>query len=137
MVVVGSEADFDALRKADQDVYSNMQTAFVDATERVGSLLRNSPYDLHLVVDVPPRGKRALQQAGGLLRLYGDVLAEVETDKAKGDFVATDEGVGAKLLVAAGAGEVKVGEPVIVVGEEARPPADRRLRPRQPPPTAP
>merc|ERR1719487_1951373 len=49
----------------------------------------------------------------------GDVLAEVETDKAKVDFVATDEGVVAKLLVAAGAGEVKVGEPVIVVVEEA------------------
>ena len=49
----------------------------------------------------------------------GDVLAEVETDKATVDFVATDEGVVAKLLVAAGAGEVKVGEPVIVVVEEA------------------
>ena len=84
VVVVGSEADFDALRRSDQDVYSNMQTAFVDATERVGSLLRNSPYDLHLVVDVPPRGKRALKQAGGLLRLYGGVLAEVAA-KAKGE----------------------------------------------------
>ena len=49
----------------------------------------------------------------------GDVLAEVETDKATVDFVATDEIVVAKLLVAAGAGEVKVGEPVIVVVEEA------------------
>ena len=42
------------------------------------------PYDLHLVVDVPPRGKRALKQAGGLLRLYGGVLAEVAA-KAKGE----------------------------------------------------
>ena len=49
----------------------------------------------------------------------GTVLCEVETDKAIVDFVATDEGIVAKILVAAGGGEVKVGEPVLVVVEEA------------------
>jgi pyruvate dehydrogenase E2 component (dihydrolipoamide acetyltransferase) len=38
----------------------------------------------------------------------GDVLCEVETDKATVSFDAQDEGVVAKILVQAGSGEVKV-----------------------------
>ena len=38
----------------------------------------------------------------------GDVLCEVETDKATVSFEAQDEGVIAKILVQAGSGEVKV-----------------------------
>jgi len=46
----------------------------------------------------------------------GDVLAEIETDKATVDFEAQDEGVAAKLLVEVGK-EVKVGEPILVTCE--------------------
>lgn len=47
----------------------------------------------------------------------GDVFCSVETDKAVVDFEAQDEGVIAKLLVAAGT-EVTVGVPVMIVVED-------------------
>src|SRR4028118_1926181 len=46
----------------------------------------------------------------------GDVLAEVETDKATMDFEAFDSGVLLKLLVADGA-TVPVGAPIAIIGE--------------------
>lgn len=49
----------------------------------------------------------------------GDVLCEVETDKAVVSFDAQDEGVVAKILVQAGSGEVKVGQPILIVVEDA------------------
>jgi len=47
----------------------------------------------------------------------GDVIAEIETDKATVDFEAQDDGVLAKILVPAGT-EVAVGAPVMVVVED-------------------
>ena len=49
----------------------------------------------------------------------GDVLCEVETDKAVVSFDAQDEGVLAKILVQAGSGEVKVGQPIMIIVEDA------------------
>ncbi len=46
----------------------------------------------------------------------GDIIAEVETDKANMDFPLEDEGVLLKLLVPEGA-TVKLGDPVAVLGE--------------------
>ncbi len=46
----------------------------------------------------------------------GDLIAEVETDKANMDFALEDEGVLLKLLVDAGA-TVKLGAPVLILGE--------------------
>ena len=48
----------------------------------------------------------------------GDVICEIETDKATVDFEAQDDGVLAKYLQPAGA-EVAVGAPIMVVVEEA------------------
>ena len=48
----------------------------------------------------------------------GDSIAVIETDKASMDFEAQDDGVVAKLLVGAGAGEVQVGVPILVTVEE-------------------
>lgn len=48
----------------------------------------------------------------------GDSLADIETDKASIAFEAQDDGVVAKILVAAGIGEVKVGTPIMVTVEE-------------------
>ena len=50
----------------------------------------------------------------------GDVLCEVETDKATVSFDAQEEGVIAKILVQAGSGEVKVGQPILVLVEDAK-----------------
>jgi pyruvate dehydrogenase E2 component (dihydrolipoamide acetyltransferase) len=46
----------------------------------------------------------------------GDLIAEVETDKANMDFALEDEGVLLKLLVDAGA-TVRLGAPVLILGE--------------------
>ncbi|GMH89060.1 hypothetical protein TL16_g11342 [Triparma laevis f. inornata] len=49
----------------------------------------------------------------------GDVLAEIETDKASIDFVTEDDGFIGKLLVPDGAQEVPVGAPILVVVDSA------------------
>jgi pyruvate dehydrogenase E2 component (dihydrolipoamide acetyltransferase) len=56
----------------------------------------------------------------------GDVLAEIETDKATMEVEAIDEGVLTQILVPDGTEEVKVGTPIAVIageGEEAAAPA--------------
>ena len=52
----------------------------------------------------------------------GDVLCEIETDKATMEFEAADEGVLGKILVAGGSSGVKVNQPIAVLlldGEDA------------------
>ncbi|NBR90874.1 MAG: biotin/lipoyl-binding protein, partial [Rhodobacteraceae bacterium] len=52
----------------------------------------------------------------------GDILAEIETDKATMEFEAVDEGVIGKILVAAGTEGVKVNTPIATLlaeGESA------------------
>ena len=53
----------------------------------------------------------------------GDILAEIETDKATMEFESIDEGVIGKILVAEGTEGVKVGTVIAVIGEvgEAHP----------------
>ena len=48
----------------------------------------------------------------------GDILAEIETDKATMEFEAIDEGVMGKILVAEGTENVKVGTVIAVIGGE-------------------
>ncbi|WIW89793.1 pyruvate dehydrogenase complex dihydrolipoamide acetyltransferase [Sphingobium sp. V4] len=48
----------------------------------------------------------------------GDLLAEIETDKATMEFEAVDEGVVAKILVAEGSEGVKVGTVIAIIAEE-------------------
>ncbi|VDC31773.1 pyruvate dehydrogenase complex dihydrolipoamide acetyltransferase [Pseudogemmobacter humi] len=48
----------------------------------------------------------------------GQVIAEIETDKATMEFEAVDEGVVGKLLIAEGTGGVKVNTPIAVLIEE-------------------
>ena len=50
----------------------------------------------------------------------GDLLAEIETDKATMEFEAIDEGVIAKIVVPEGAENVKVGAVIAIIAEEAR-----------------
>src|SRR5262245_31274954 len=55
----------------------------------------------------------------------GDILAEIETDKATMEFEAVDEGKIAKILVPEGSDGVKVGTPIAILagdGEEASAP---------------
>src|SRR5580693_8649922 len=57
----------------------------------------------------------------------GDILAEIETDKATMEFEAVDEGTIGKILVAAGSEGVKVNAPIATLigeGESADAPVD-------------
>src|SRR6187401_132858 len=48
----------------------------------------------------------------------GDILAEIETDKATMEFEAVDEGKIAKILVPEGTDGVKVGQPIAILAGE-------------------
>ncbi|MCV2891835.1 pyruvate dehydrogenase complex E1 component subunit beta [Lentibacter sp. XHP0401] len=48
----------------------------------------------------------------------GDILAEIETDKATMEFEAVDEGVIGKILIAEGTEGVKVNTAIAIIGEE-------------------
>jgi pyruvate dehydrogenase E1 component beta subunit len=47
----------------------------------------------------------------------GDILAEIETDKATMEFEAVDEGTIGKIVIAEGTEGVKVGTVIAVIGE--------------------
>ena len=48
----------------------------------------------------------------------GDIMAEIETDKATMEFEAVDEGTIARIMVAEGTDGVKVGTPIALLAEE-------------------
>src|ERR1700676_4469077 len=56
----------------------------------------------------------------------GDVIAEIESDKATMEFEAVDEGTIGRILVPEGASGIKVNQPIAVLleeGEDAKAPA--------------
>ncbi|MGV6838626.1 MAG: pyruvate dehydrogenase complex E1 component subunit beta [Planktomarina sp.] len=55
----------------------------------------------------------------------GDIIAEIETDKATMEFEAVDEGIVGKILVAEGSEGVKVNTPIAVLIEEGEEVGDR------------
>ena len=67
----------------------------------------------------------------------GDLLAEIETDKATMEFEAVDEGTVGKLLVAEGSEGVKVNTPIAVLLEEGESADDISAAPATPAPEAP
>jgi len=50
--------------------------------------------------------------------LAGDVICEIETDKATMSFEAQDEGIIAKILADAGPNEIQCGEPIVITVED-------------------
>jgi pyruvate dehydrogenase E1 component beta subunit len=67
----------------------------------------------------------------------GDIIAEIETDKATMEFEAIDEGVLSKILIAAGTEDVAVGAVIALItgeGEEAAPASVPAPTPAQPEP---
>ncbi|MFO1089950.1 MAG: pyruvate dehydrogenase complex E1 component subunit beta [Hyphomicrobiales bacterium] len=61
---------------------------------------------------------RWLKQEGDMVK-SGDVLAEIETDKATMEVEAVDEGRLTKILIPAGTENVKVNTPIAVIGDGA------------------
>jgi pyruvate dehydrogenase E2 component (dihydrolipoamide acetyltransferase) len=56
----------------------------------------------------------------------GDIMAEIETDKATMEFEAVDEGVIAEISVPEGTEGVKVGTVIATLAEEGEDPADAK-----------
>ena len=70
----------------------------------------------------------------------GDILAEIETDKATMEFETIDEGTVQKLLVAEGSDGVKVGAPILVLlgeDDDASAPAPKAAAPKSAAPAEP
>jgi pyruvate dehydrogenase E2 component (dihydrolipoamide acetyltransferase) len=70
----------------------------------------------------------------------GDILAEIETDKATMEFEAVDEGTIAKIIVPEGSEGVKVGAPIAILageGEDASSAATAAPKADTPPPAPP
>ena len=56
----------------------------------------------------------------------GDLMAEIETDKATMEFEAVDEGTVVKILVAEGTDNVKVGTVIATILEEGESASDQK-----------
>src|SRR5579875_3421035 len=63
----------------------------------------------------------------------GDVIAEIETDKATMEVEAVDEGVLGKILVADGTAGVRVNDPIAVLVEEGESVPDTAAAPKPAP----
>ncbi len=66
----------------------------------------------------------------------GDILAEIETDKATMEFEAVDEGTVGKILIAEGTEGVKVNTPIAILVEEGESADDIAAPPAAPAPAA-
>jgi pyruvate dehydrogenase E2 component (dihydrolipoamide acetyltransferase) len=67
----------------------------------------------------------------------GDLLAEIETDKATMEFEAVDEGVVSEILVAEGTDGVKVGTVIAMIASEGEATAPAKKAEEAPPPAPP
>ncbi len=66
----------------------------------------------------------------------GDIIAEIETDKATMEFEAVDEGIIGKILVEEGTEGVKVNTPIAVIGEDGEDMSDAGSASAAPEPAA-
>jgi pyruvate dehydrogenase E1 component beta subunit len=67
----------------------------------------------------------------------GDVLAEIETDKATMEFEAVDDGVLAKIVIPEGTEHVAVNTPIAVIAGDGEQSVPTARTPERPPPKAP
>ncbi|MDE2166600.1 MAG: pyruvate dehydrogenase complex dihydrolipoamide acetyltransferase [Alphaproteobacteria bacterium] len=67
----------------------------------------------------------------------GDILAEIETDKATMEYEAVDEGTLGRILVPEGTQHVQVNQPIAVILGEGESAADIKATPAPPKPAAP
>ena len=67
----------------------------------------------------------------------GDVLAEIETDKATMEFEAVDDGVLAKIVIPEGTEHVAVNTPIAVIAGNGEQTVPTARAPQEPPPKAP
>ncbi|PVU93434.1 hypothetical protein BB561_003285 [Smittium simulii] len=108
--------------------YSLKNHAGLSALGYTGRFYSSSSYPEHIVVNMPALSPTMemgnvgtwKKQIGDKLE-PGDVLVEIETDKAQMDFEFQDYGYLAKILVDSGSKDVKIESPIaIVVDEESK-----------------
>jgi len=77
-----------------------------------------------------------LKKEGEVIK-SGDVIAEIETDKATMEVEATDEGTLGKILIPEGTADVAVNTPIATILADGESAADLAKAPSKPPPSAP
>nr|CAG8437061.1 2105_t:CDS:2 [Entrophospora candida]CAG8466595.1 2894_t:CDS:2 [Entrophospora candida] len=88
------------------------------------AMLQNVKYPTHTIISMPALSPTMTMGSLGTWQKNigdeitpGDVLVEIETDKAQMDFECQEEGYLAKILVESGTKEVNVGKPIAVLAE--------------------
>ncbi|KAL7746386.1 pyruvate dehydrogenase complex dihydrolipoamide acetyltransferase component (E2) [Sorochytrium milnesiophthora] len=101
-------------------------TASIAVRGLATSILRLPIFPPHTVINMPALSPTMTQGNVGAWKksigdqiVPGDVLVEIETDKAQMEFECQDEGYLAKILVDSGAKDIPVGQPVAVMVEDA------------------
>src|SRR5947207_9137233 len=79
---------------------------------------------------------RWIKSEGDTVRA-GDVLAEIETDKATMEVEAVDEGVLAKIVIPEGTDHVAVNTPIALIAENGEDVGAADAKPRRPQPAPP
>lgn len=94
-------------------------------SQKVKFSTRSSPLLKAIVMEMPAMSPTMTE--GGIVEwkvqpgekfVSGDILLEVETDKATIDVEALDDGIMGKIIVNNGAKKIQVGEPIAVLAEE-------------------
>lgn len=94
-------------------------------SQKVKFSTRSSPLLKAIVMEMPAMSPTMTE--GGIVEwkvkpgekfVSGDILLEVETDKATIDVEALDDGIMGKIIAKNGAKKIQVGEPIAVLGEE-------------------
>ncbi|KAM0712377.1 hypothetical protein Q7P37_011472 [Cladosporium fusiforme] len=104
----------------------NGTAARIPAMSALARYYASKTYPSHTIISMPALSPTMTsgnigtwQKNPGDALAPGDVLVEIETDKAQMDFEFQEEGVLAKLLKGSGEKDVAVGNPIAVMVEEA------------------
>uniref|UniRef100_A0A2P2LLR2 Dihydrolipoamide acetyltransferase component of pyruvate dehydrogenase complex n=1 Tax=Rhizophora mucronata TaxID=61149 RepID=A0A2P2LLR2_RHIMU len=110
----------------DLDVKEDKDAKNDDRVKEISSMINTSQLPPHLVIQMPSLSPTMEQgcithwrvKEGDKVEM-GDVLCEIETDKATVEFEILEEGYVAKILVPEGFKDVAVGQPIAVIVEDA------------------
>ncbi|KIW08698.1 pyruvate dehydrogenase complex dihydrolipoamide acetyltransferase [Verruconis gallopava] len=114
-----------ASRSVARTVITNNAIARTPALAALARYYASKSYPPHTIISMPALSPTmtsgnigAWQKKAGDSLSPGDVLVEIETDKAQMDFEFQEEGVLAKILKESGEKDVAVGSPIAVMVEE-------------------
>ncbi|KAI3947157.1 hypothetical protein MKW92_031735 [Papaver armeniacum] len=121
--------DADDIKNVPSDISGNSEEKEpkeeASATKDVGTQISTADLPPHAVLDMPALSPTMNQgnivnwrkKEGDKIEV-GDILCEIETDKATLEFESLEEGFLAKILVPAGSKDVLVGQPIAITVED-------------------